>query len=366
MGIVYLARDVALERPVAIKVLAPALAARRDMRERFLREARTAAQCFHPHIVPIHAVEEADDLAWIVMAYVRGETLAARLRRTGTMPADELRRLAREVGCALSYAHQCGIVHRDITPENLLIGASTGRYVIADFGIAHLIDQHITPVGGSVAGTARYMAPEQALGEAIDGRADLYALGVTLFIAVTGRAPFDGKSALALVAEHMTQIVPSVRSFAPTVPLPLARAIDRCLAKRPDDRFVDAGQFLAVIEPDVREAALAPALRSVQSHAAASRRRQPARFDRDWLVDAESRGRTARAPRHTRSWRRYAGLTNAVARRRTYRTTADGCRRKRGARTASLAARGRWRSGRGGPPVGPAGLVDAVGDVAAG
>ena len=247
MGIVYLARDVALERPVAIKVLAPALAARRDMRERFLREARTAAQCFHPHIVPIHAVEEADDLAWIVMAYVRGETLAARLRRTGTMPADELRRLAREVGCALSYAHQCGIVHRDITPENLLIVASTGRYVIADFGIAHLIDQHITPVGGSVAGTARYMAPEQALGEAIDGRADLYALGVTLFIAVTGRAPFDGKSALALVAEHMTQIVPSVRSFAPTVPLPLARAIDRCLAKRPDDRFVDAGQFLAAM-----------------------------------------------------------------------------------------------------------------------
>ena len=349
MGIVYLARDVALERPVAIKVLAPALAARRDMRERFLREARTAAQCFHPHIVPIHAVEEADDLAWIVMAYVRGETLAARLRRTGTMPADERRRLAREVGCALSYAHQCGIVHRDITPENLLIGASTGRYVIADFGIAHLIDQHITPVGASVTGTARYMAPEQALGEAIDGR-----------------APFDGKSALALVAEHMTQIVPSVRSFAPTVPLPLARAIDRCLAKRPDDRFVDAGQFLAVIEPDVREAALAPALRSVQSHAAASRRRQPARFDRDWLVDAESRGRTARAPRHTRSWRRYAGLTNAVARRRTDRTTADGCRRKRGARTASLAARGRWRSGRGGPRVGPAGLVDAVGDVAAG
>ena len=275
MGIVYLARDVALERPVAIKVLAPSLAARHDMRQRFLREARIAAQCFHPHIVPIHAVEEADELAWIVMAYVRGETLADRLRRTGPLDAEELRRLGREVGWALAYAHQRGVVHRDIKPENLLIDASTGRYVIADFGIAQHANQVHTPANGSAAsgatGTARYMAPEQALGEPLDGRADLYALGVTLFVAATGRAPFEGSNAMALVAQHTTQPAPSVKSLAPTLPLPLVRAIDRCLAKRPADRFPDAERFLEAIEPDVREASLSPALLAVQRHAAAAR-----------------------------------------------------------------------------------------------
>lgn len=272
MGVVYLARDVALERPVAIKVLDPALGARREMRERFLREARIAAQCFHPHIVPIHAVEEADGLAWIVMAYVRGETLADRLRRTGPLDADELRRLAREVGWALAYAHQRGVVHRDIKPENLLIDASTGRYVIADFGIAQVHDQHRTPADGSFIGTARYMAPEQALGEAIDGRADLYALGVTLFVAATGRLPFDGGSSIALIAKHAAQPAPSVRAFAPALPLNLARAVDRCLAKQPVDRFADAGHFLAAIEPDVREHPLALALHAARDHAVAARR----------------------------------------------------------------------------------------------
>jgi len=271
MGVVYLARDVALERPVAIKVLSPALSAQPNMRQRFLREARVAAQCFHPHIVPIHAVEEADDLAWIVMAYVRGETLADLLRRAGPLPADDIRTLAREVGWALSYAHQRGVVHRDIKPENLLIDASTGRYVIADFGIAHLSTQSITPTGGTVAGTARYMAPEQALGEPIDGRADLYALGVTLFLAATGRAPFDGTSAMALVLQHATQPAPSVRQGAPTLPLALARAVDRCLAKQPDARFADAEHFLAAIAADVRAEPMPPTLLAMRNHADSAR-----------------------------------------------------------------------------------------------
>ena len=272
MGIVFLARDVALERPVAIKVLSPAFAARPDMRARFLREARIAAQCFHPHIVPIHAVEEAGDLAWIVMAYVRGETLADRIRRCGPLDADELRRLGREVGWALSYAHQRGVVHRDIKPENLLIDASTERYVIADFGIAQgTTDEALTPAGGTVPGTARYMAPEQAFGEAIDGRADLYALGVTLFVAATGRAPFEASTAMAMVTQHAMQPAPCVRTYAPVLPLSLARAIDRCLLKQPDDRFADAAAFLSAIEPDVRELPLAPALHAARDHAAAAR-----------------------------------------------------------------------------------------------
>ncbi len=271
MGVVYLARDVALERPVAIKVLAPALAAREDMRARFLREARLAAQCFHPHIVPIHAVEEADDLAWIVMAYVRGETLAERLRRQGTLDPSEVQRLAREVGWALAYAHQRGVVHRDIKPENLLIDASTERFVIADFGIAQGANQTNTPVGTAVAGTARYMAPEQAAGDVIDGRADLYALAVTLFIAASGRAPFDGPTPQALTVQRSTHPAPSIKQFAPSLPLSLARAIDRCLATSPNERYPDAGQFLTAIEPDAREQPLALALHATSDHSAAAR-----------------------------------------------------------------------------------------------
>lgn len=259
MGVVYLARDVALERPVAIKVLAPSLATRPAMRERFLREARTAAQCFHPHIVPIHAVESSNDLAWIVMAYVRGETLADRLRREGPLAPEEVRRLGREIGWALSYAHQRGVVHRDIKPANLLIDASTGRYVLADFGLAHAHDAwstHASPV----AGTARYMAPEQAAGAAIDGRADLYALAVTMYVAASGRAP-------SLESTQPTAPLSEVSAL----PLDLARAIDRCRDLHPDARFRDAEQFLSAIEPAPQDEPLPLALHAVREHASASR-----------------------------------------------------------------------------------------------
>ena len=260
MGVVYLARDVALERPVAIKVLAPSLATRPAMRERFLREARTAAQCFHPHIVPIHAVESCNDLAWIVMAYVRGETLSDRLRREGPLPPEEVRRLGREIGWALSYAHQRGVVHRDIKPANLLIDASTGRYVLADFGLAHAHDAlsiHASPV----AGTARYMAPEQAAGNAVDGRADLYALAVTMYVAASGRAPSSAGE---------FQLAPALSDVSP-LPLDLARAIDRCRAFNPDERFIDAEQFLSAIEPAPQDEPLPLALHAVREHASASR-----------------------------------------------------------------------------------------------
>lgn len=259
MGVVYLARDVALERPVAVKVLSPSLATRPAMRERFLREARTAAQCFHPHIVPIHAVESCNDLAWIVMAYVRGETLADRLRREGPLPPEEVRRLGREIGWALSYAHQRGVVHRDIKPANLLIDASTGRYVLADFGLAHAHDAlstHASPV----AGTARYMAPEQAAGNAVDGRADLYALAVTMYVAASGRAP----------SHESAQPTPPLSDIS-ALPLDLARAIDRCRALHPDERFRDAEQFLSAIEPAPRDEPLPLALHTVREHASASR-----------------------------------------------------------------------------------------------
>ena len=253
MGIVYLARDVILERPVAIKLLAPAIASRTDVRRRFLREARIAAQCFHPNIVPIHGVEESGDLAWFVMAFVPGETLADRLHRAGPLPADAIRRIGREIGWALSYAHERGVVHRDVKPENILLEQGTDRALIADFGIAFheasaanaLMGMHSS---GEVAGTARFMAPEQALGEAVTGRADLYALGVTLYLAATGRYPYEGGSALAIIAQQSVARAPSVRTHAPHLPDSLVDAIDQCLATNASDRFDTAASFVAAFE----------------------------------------------------------------------------------------------------------------------
>ncbi len=246
MGIVYLARDVILERPVAIKLLTPALAAREDMRRRFLREARLAAQCFHPNIVPIHEVAESGDLAWFVMAYVPGESLAERLRRVGPLPADEVRRIGREIGWALAYAHERGVVHRDVKPENILLEQGSDRALIADFGIA--VTESGPHHSGEVAGTARYMAPEQALGETIDGRADLYALGVTLYVAATGSYPYDGATSMAVLAQQSSSAAPSVRERAPRLPVQVADAIDQCLAVRVDERFESAARFVHAIE----------------------------------------------------------------------------------------------------------------------
>jgi serine/threonine-protein kinase len=247
MGIVFLARDVALDRLVAIKLLPPALAATPDFRERFLREARTAAGLAHPNIVPIHLVEARDDLVYFVMAYVEGESLGQRIRRRGALPPSQVGRIVQEVAWALAYAHEHGVVHRDIKPDNILLEKGSERAIVTDFGIARVADAGSMTGQGELVGTVHYMSPEQATGERVDGRSDLYSLGVTTFYALTGRLPFEGANLPAVIHQHVNARAPRVAGVARGVPPRLAEAVDRCLAKAPEGRFRTAEELAAAV-----------------------------------------------------------------------------------------------------------------------
>ncbi len=237
---VFLARDVALDRPVAIKLLPPELAVDADLKDRFLREARTAAALSHPNVVQIHAVEEQESLVFFVMAFVDGETLGARVRREGPLPAAEAMRVVQETAWALDHAHARGVIHRDVKPDNVLLDRESGRAMVTDFGIARVVESADTPPTGSVRGTPQYMSPEQAAGGSLDARSDLYSLGVTAFFAATGRIPFEGSTVAELTTKHATEHPPALGPLVPRLPTGFAQAIDRCLAKEPDARPASA------------------------------------------------------------------------------------------------------------------------------
>jgi len=255
MGVVYLARDVQLDRDVAIKVLPSHLARDSAARERFIREARTAAGLSHPHIVPIHRVGEAGGFVFFVMSYVEGETLGERLRARGPIPPADAARVMREVAWALAYAHGRGIVHRDVKPDNILLEANSGRALVTDFGIAHGGSAVVAADSGKIMGTAHFMSPEQAANGAVDGRSDIYALGVVGYLAVSGRLPFDTPSLPALLVKQATEAAPTVTRAAPGLPAALGAAIDRCLAREPDERFPDGETLAAALvpAPDARQ-----------------------------------------------------------------------------------------------------------------
>lgn len=261
MGIVLLGRDERLDRPVAIKVLPPHLAADGDTRERFLREARMAAQLSHPNIVPVFRADELGGFAFFAMGYVDGETMGERIRDRGTLPAAEVVRILRETAWALAYAHARGIVHRDVKPDNILLERASGRAFVSDFGIARAEFNPALTQDGLVLGSVHFMSPEQASGEPLDGRSDLYALGCIGFLALSGRLPFDGTSPQAILLAHATKEPPTLRSVAPSGPAALAAVIDRCLRKRASERYTtgeelaDAlGRALQAVEQETREA----------------------------------------------------------------------------------------------------------------
>ena len=243
MGVVFLARDVALDRPVAIKLLPATLAASTGLRERFLREARTAAKLSHPHIVPIYSVESHDELAFFVMGYVDGETLGERVRRRGPMPAHDVMRLVQEVAWALAHAHACGVVHRDVKPDNILLERGNGRAMVTDFGIAHLAGGPATPAQGTVVGTPRYMSPEQAAGDTVDARSDIYSLGITAYYALTGLHPFESGNLTDLRRRQLALPRPALRDELPRTPAALVATLERSLERDPAGRFASAEEM---------------------------------------------------------------------------------------------------------------------------
>ena len=248
MGIVFLARDVALERPVAIKLLPSHLAQDPTKRERFLREARIAAQLMHPHIVPIHAVEERASLVYFVMAYVDGETLTQRVIRDGVLkPADALR-VMREVAWALGYAHARGVIHRDIKPDNILLERESGRALVADFGIASKATVDTLSAEGALVGTVQYMSPEQAQAQVLDGRSDVYSLAATLYFALTGASPHEAASVPAMLMKLVSETPAPIATLRPDVPPALASIIDRGLAKSAADRMASADALAADVQ----------------------------------------------------------------------------------------------------------------------
>jgi len=266
MGVVYLAREVRLDRPVAIKLLPPSKTVDPRLRERFLREARTAAKLSHPNIIPIHAVEEMGEFVFFAMAYVEGETLTERVRRRGPLAPSDAGRVLRDVAWALAYAHGQGVIHRDVKPDNILL-ESTGRVLVADFGIAGVVAGAGALTAGEVVGTPEFMSPEQALGEAVDARSDLYSLGIVGYFALSGTLPFEAAKATEVLAKQVTEPAPPLAAAAPGVPRRLTQAIDRCLAKDPAERPADTAALAELLSHALEQRrALPVALRAFVKH----------------------------------------------------------------------------------------------------
>ena len=263
MSVVFRARDLRLNRPVAIKVLPPELAHDAAIRARFTREAQTSAQLSHPHIVPIYDVGERDGVAYFVMALVTGGSLATHLMREPRQPLDEVRRILAEVADALAYAHLRGVIHRDIKPDNILLDRLTGRVMVTDFGIAWAMEAgaRLTATGIAV-GTPTYMSPEQAIGEReLDGRSDIYSTGVLGYQMLTGRVPFEAGNSMALLLKHVTERPKPIAELRPDAPRGLRETVERAMMKAAEDRWPTAA---ALREALVSAESLGPAWRADQ------------------------------------------------------------------------------------------------------
>lgn len=251
MGMVFRADDVSLHRAVAIKVLPPELAREANVVARFKREARTAAGLDHPGIIPVLAVESRDDLHFFVMKYVPGVTLESAMRERTQLPIAFVARVLAEAADALGYAHRHHIVHRDVKPSNIMLDANE-RVIVTDFGISKVsmtatnatTEPRLTDLG-MVVGTANYMSPEQAIGQAVDGRADQYSLAVVGFEMLSGRLPFDDITPHVIIQHHINSAPPDLRRWRPDAPTHLIMTIVRAMMKAPSNRFASMEEFAA-------------------------------------------------------------------------------------------------------------------------
>jgi len=297
-ALVYAARDVGLNRAVAVKVLRPELAGTAAIRERFRREAEAMARLRHPHVIPVYAVGEGAGLAWYVMPLVTGGSLRTRLDRERRLPAGEARRILDEAAAALGAAHRAGVLHRDIKPDNILLDGDDARVLLTDFGIAKALGG-AAPAGaltatGVVVGTPHYMSPEQASGErGIDHRSDLYSLGVVAYQMLCGDLPFQANNTPALLVKHLSEAPVPIERRSGNVPADLARAVMLCLEKNPNDRFKSAHALVEALDTGQ-----VPALPATRARAARPMARARAGSERTKAMAAArargSRGGTSR------------------------------------------------------------------------
>jgi serine/threonine-protein kinase len=247
MGVVLKALDPRLQRGVAIKILAPQLAASAAARSRFIREAQAVAAVRDEHVVAIHGVDEANDVPYLVMEYIAGISLEERLDRTGPLQLKEVLRIGLQVASGLAAAHKQGLVHRDVKPANILLENGVERVKITDFGLARAVDDASVSQSGFAVGTPQYMAPEQARGEAVDHRADLFSLGSVLYAMCTGRPPFRSGGPLAVLKRVCEDTPRPIREFNSEVPEWLVAIIARLHAKDPARRFTSAAEVAALL-----------------------------------------------------------------------------------------------------------------------
>jgi eukaryotic-like serine/threonine-protein kinase len=252
MSSVFRARDRLLERSVALKILHEHYVADPEYVERFRREARAVAQLAHPNIVTVIDRGEQEGRQFIVFEYVDGENLKEVVNREGALPVREAIELALQVARALGYAHERGIVHRDVKPQNVILNEE-GRAKVTDFGIARSLDVDGVTQTGTVLGTSDYIAPEQAQGQEVDAQTDVYSLGVVIYELLTGEVPFGGESFVAVAMQHVNEPPPSVVEHRPDVPPRLDLVVQRAMAKRPHDRHGSMEELVDDLEISLRE-----------------------------------------------------------------------------------------------------------------
>jgi serine/threonine-protein kinase len=247
MSTVYLAKDDTLDRPVAVKVMHREMSEQPDQIERFRQEARAVAKISHPNVVAVIDAGEDHGYPYIVFEYVEGETLKQRIARIGALDIQEAIAYAIEIARGLSIAHDRNMVHRDIKPQNVLID-DEGRAKLTDFGISRQLEQDGMTATGRVLGTTDYVAPEQAMGRAVDPRSDLYSLGVVLYEMLVGQVPFHADSQVGVAMKHVNEELPDVQRRRPEVSAAVALVVERSTAKEPGERYQDIGEMIEDLE----------------------------------------------------------------------------------------------------------------------